>query len=135
MLQLWKTENGFIYNGVTYNFDDVDSHVISPQEAKHLTRGANSTNKLGVVYKENSKMPWTVTANIMNVSKDIMEILNKCYENEERIDYFCVDSDTGDNKMARNSLVTKYVTQETVSDGEDTYNIALALESFDVKPY
>ena len=45
------------------------------------------------------------------------------------------DSDTGDNKIARNCLVTKYVTQETVSDGEDTYNIALALESFDVKPY
>lgn len=135
MFQIYKTQSGFIHNGIDYGFDDVDSHVISPQEAKHLTRGANSTNKLGLVYKENSKLPWTVTANIMNVTKEVMELLNKCYENEERIDFYCVDSDTGDNKMARNSLVTKYVTQETVSDGEDTYNIALALESFDVKPY
>nr|DAS78836.1 MAG TPA: hypothetical protein [Caudoviricetes sp.] len=135
MLQQWKSDSGFIYNGTTYYFDDIDSSVVSPQEAKHLTRGANSTNKVGLVYKEGSKTPWTITANVMNLSKEVMEILNKCYDEETRIDFFCVDSNTGENKMAYNSLVTKWVSQETISDGEDTYNVALALESFDVKPY
>lgn len=135
MLQQWKADSGFIYNGVTYAFDDIDSSVMSPQEAKHLTRGANSTNKLGLVYKEGSKTPWTITANVMNLSKDIFAILNTCYEKEERIDFFCVDNITGESKMAYNALVTKAVSQETISDGEDTYNVALALESFDVKPY
>lgn len=135
MFQQWKSDSGFIYNGFTYYFDDIDSHVMSPQEAKHLTRGANSKNKLGLVYKEGSKTPWTITANVMNLPKGQLEILNKCYENEERIDFFCIDSITGKSKMAYNALVTKMVSQETVSDGEDTYNTALALESFDVKPY
>lgn len=135
MLQQWKTSDGFIYNGVTYYFDDIDSSVISPQEAKHLTRGANSRNKMGLPYKEGSKTPWTITANVMNLPKEQMEILNRCYDKEERIDFFTVDSDTGENKMAYNCLVTKAVSQETVSDGEDTYNVALALESFDVKPF
>lgn len=135
MLQQWKSDSGFIYNGITYIFDDVDSSVVSPQEAKHLTRGANSKNKVGLVYKEGSKTPWTVTANVMNLSKDVMDILNKCYDNEERIDFFCIDNNTGERKIAYNSLVTKWVSQETISDAEDTYNVALALESFDVKPY
>lgn len=133
--QLYKTENGIICKGTTYYFDDVDSHVMTPQEAKHLTRGANSKNKLGLTYKENSKMPWTITVNALNVSREVLDIINNCYDTEERLDVFCVDSDTGANKMARNCLVTKVTSQETVSDGEDTYNVAMSFESFDVKPY
>ena len=74
-IQLWRSKNGFVYNGVDYEFLDVDNVTVTRNERKHKTRGANSKNKVGFVYKENSKMPDSVLFNVMNLSAEIMQIL------------------------------------------------------------
>lgn len=44
-IQLWRSKNGFVYNGVDYEFLDVDNVTVTRNERKHKTRGANSKIK------------------------------------------------------------------------------------------
>lgn len=131
-IQLWKSKNGFSLNGVNYEFNDVDGVTVTRNARKHLTRGANSTNKKGFVYLENSKQGDTVVFNVLALPAEVTSILNDCYDKERRVDVFCVDSTTGENFSGKDAIITHYVQQLNVTEGEDTYNIELTFECFNL---
>lgn len=133
-IQLWRSKNGFVYNGVDYEFLDVDNVTVTRNERKHKTRGANSKNKVGFVYKENSKMPDSVLFNVMNLSAEIMQILQNAYENETLLDVYCIDSMTGENFTGKDCIITHFPQQLNIVEGEETYNVELTFETFNLKP-
>ena len=132
-IQLWRSKNGFSRNGTTYEFQDVDSVTVTINERKHLTRGANSTNKKGYVYKENSKQADSVVFNVLNLSAEITNLLINAYKNEERLDIFCVDSITGENFSGKDAIITHKTQQLNITEGEETYNVELEFECFNLE--
>lgn len=132
VFQHWKTSYGFTRNSVSYDFLDVDTVTLEIVEAKHLTRGANSKNKRGVVYKESSKTPSTATVSVLNLPGDIRDILTECYENEERINFYIVDEKTGKSITFADSIISQPPLEEQIGDG-DVYNMDLVFESFNIR--
>ncbi len=133
MIQLWRSENGFSIDGITYYLPDVDGATVTVNERKHLTRGANSTNKKGFVYKENSKQASTIVFDSVNVPAEIAQILKDAYNNETRMDVFCIDNVTGESISAKDCILTTYFQQTNVTEGEDTYNVDIEFETFNLK--
>ncbi len=133
-IQLWRSTNGFSKNGTNYDFLHCDSVTVTKNARKHLTRGANSKNKVGLVYTENTKQADTIAFVVLDLPKSIRNILNEAYKNEERLDVYCVDDATGEAFDGQDCIITHFVMQEQLVEGEETYNITLTFETFNLEP-
>lgn len=127
----YECDFGIKYNGVTYDFTDVDSLQIEDAEMTRLTRGANGKNKMGLKYKEGVKEPkkWTVT--ILDTSLEIKTLLDKIYSAGDRLDVFCVSRLDGSSKIAKNAVLCQQPQQLLVDETPDSMNMALMFETFD----
>jgi len=66
-----------------------------------LTRGSNAKNKVGLSYKEGSKEPKRWTIPILNMSKELKEVLDSVFANKTRVEVYCIDRADGSSKMAK----------------------------------
>uniref|UniRef100_A0AAU8AUZ1 Tail tube protein n=1 Tax=Dulem virus 29 TaxID=3145747 RepID=A0AAU8AUZ1_9CAUD len=132
-IQLWRSKNGVNINSQNYDFEHVDRVSVDDPVRKHLTRGANSKSKTGLPYLENSKQAKTINMEVLDLSKEMRDMLNNCYENEDRIGVYCVDTATGESYNGNNCLVTGLVWQPVVSSEEETYNVTLSFETYDLE--
>ena len=132
-IQLWASKNGVRINGQNYEFTDCDSVTINDPRRVHLTRGANSTNKRGFPYMENAKQATTINFATVALGGELVELLNKCYENRTRIGAYAVDTATGESITTDAAILTHKVQQTTVAEGEETYNYDVELECYDEK--
>ena len=131
MLRIYTCKVGLQIDGQNYYFDDINSVSVEDPLRKHLTRGANSQNKTGLAYQEGSRQPCVVTFNAVGVSAELASLITSCFKNERRVSGFAIDDMSGENYTFRKALVTRAANQANVSDGEDTYDMAIELESFD----
>lgn len=131
IFKLYDCDLGIKVNGVNYNFDHVQEVVIEDPERNKLTRGANAGNKTGLPYKEGLKEPKRWTIPVMNMSKELKAVLDDCYDDQTRVDVFCIDRKDGSSKMAKNAILSNRPQQLTLDDSPESMNVSLEFETFD----
>lgn len=129
---LYNCDVGFKINGVNYEFEHVNSVAIEDPEFSRLTRGANGKNKVGLAYKEGLKEPKTITVVINDMSADLKAVLDGCFENQTRIDFYAIDRGTGSAKWAKNSILGQIPQQLTLDESPESMDVSLTLQSYDL---
>lgn len=89
--KIYNSDFGVTVRGVNYDFEHVDNLTIEDPERTRITRGANAGNKVGIVYKEGVKEAKTLSVTVLGLTKELFELLKSVYDNEERVDAYCVD--------------------------------------------
>lgn len=120
-------------NGIAYNFEQVDSLVIDDPETTRLVRGNNAGNKVGMVYREGVKDAKKITVTVLNMPKDIHDLLQSAYENETRMDVNCISRTDGSSKIAKDAILSQEPKQLNLDDSPEAMNVALNFESYNVK--
>lgn len=123
---------GIKLGGVSYDFPHVVNVQIEDPENTKLIRGANGTNKVGLVYKEGMKEPKRITVTIMGMSPDLKAVLDTAYTSQQRLEVYAISRADGSSKMARNAVLSQQPQQLSMDEGPDSMNVALAFESFDL---
>lgn len=131
--QIWKCSGGFTYNGVNYDFADIDNVTYTYNRRNHLTRGANAKNKVGIITQEGLKTPDTAEYNVLDCSKAIYKLINELYEKEERIDAYFIDDETGEYTIFKKAVIRDKPRQTSVGEEDTSTSFIFAVESFDVK--
>lgn len=122
---------GIKINGTSYDFEHVSELQIEDPEKNRLTRGSNAKNKVGLVYKEGLKDPKKWTIPILNMSADLKEVLDLCFDNKTRVEVYCIDRGDGSSKMAKNAILCNKPQQLTIDESAESMNVALEFETFD----
>lgn len=133
LLRIWSTDGGFSYNGTNYEFDDFDSVTFTVGQSKHIMRGANSKNKVGIDIEQGNKTPDSATCTIIGMSPDALALLNKCFNDNERIDLWFVDRGNLGRVQYNNAKITMPVRQMNIGEEETNLQVTLTVESFDVE--
>jgi hypothetical protein len=128
----YECDFGITVNGQNYDFDHIVSFNTEDPERTKLIRGSNAGNKTGLVYKEGIKDAKVVTVTIIGMTSAIFTLLKTAYDNQTRMDCYCVNRADGSSKIAKNSVLSIEPKQLNVDDSAESMNVALAFESFDV---
>jgi hypothetical protein len=123
---------GFTIAGVNYKFEHIDKVVIENPEKSHLTRGANSSSKLGLQFKEGSTSPKTVTFSLKGISPEFFTLLSGVYTANSRLDCWVMDRITGSHKTFKDSILQAEPRQLNISEGEENLNVELMIETFNL---
>ena len=133
IFKIYDCDFGFTYNGVNYDFDHVDEMTLENPERTRLIRGANASNKTGLIYREGIKDAKTLTLTIIGITVDIHNLLKQIYSNRDRLDFYCISRVDGSSKIGKNAILSQEPLQLTVSESADSMNMALVFESYDVE--
>lgn len=133
IFKIYDCDFGFTYNGVNYDFEHVEDLTIEDPERTRLTRGANASNKLGLIYKEGIKDAKTLTVTLIGISQALHNLLKNAYFEKERMDFYCISRVDGSSKIGKNAILSQEPMQLTVNESQESMNTALVFESYDVE--
>lgn len=131
IFKIYNCDFGIKIGGVDYEFEHVAELQIEDPERNRLTRGANAKNKLGLSYKDGLKDPKRWTLPILNMSSSLKAVLDSAYENQTRVDCYCIDRTDGSSKMAKNAVLANKPQQLTIDETAESMNVSLEFETFD----
>ena len=131
IFKIYNCDFGIKKGGITYNFTHVAQLQIDDPEKNKLVRGANAGNKLGLSYKEGMKEPKHWTIPIIEMSAALKSVLDEAFDNQTRVDIFCVDRTDGSSKIGKNAVLVNRPQQLTLDDSAESMNVALEFETFD----
>lgn len=131
IFKIYNCDFGIKINGVDYEFEHVAELQIEDPERNRLTRGTNAKNKIGLSYKDGLKDPKRWTIPILNMSAALKGVLDSAYENQTRLDVYCIDRTDGSSKMAKNAVLSNKVQQLTLDETAESMNVSLEFETFD----
>lgn len=131
IFKIYNCDFGVKVNGVSYEFEHVAELAIESSVRNRLTRGANATNKIGLVYKDGLKEPDRWTIPILNMSAELKGVLDAAYENQTRVDVYAIDRTDGSSKMAKNAVMSNKPQQLQLDDTAESMNVSLEFETFD----
>lgn len=129
--KLYECDIGIKVNGVSYDFEHVQSVEIEDPERNRITRGANSKNAIGLAYKDGLKEPKRWTIPIMAMSSALKSVLDGVYDDQTRIDVYCISRKDGSSKMAKNAILSNRPQQLTLDETAESMNVSLEFETFD----
>ena len=132
MFQIWNCEGGFTYNGLNYKFKDLDSVAYTYNLKNHLIRGANATNKMGILSQEGGKTPDTAEYTVVDCSKAIYSLLLQLFEKRQRIDAFFIDRNSGEYIIFKDAVIRDKPRQANVGEDDTSHSFMFAVESFNV---
>ncbi len=132
MFQIWNCDGGFTYNGVNYDFRDLDSVAYTYNLKKHLIRGANAKNKRGIISQEGGKTSEIAEYTVVDCTKAIYQLLLQIYENNERIDAFFIDRATGEYIIFKDAIIRDKPRQTNIAEDDTSHSFMFAVESFNV---
>lgn len=132
MFQIWNCEGGFTYNGVNYKFKDLNSVAYTYSQKNHLIRGANATNKMGILSQEGGKTPDTAEYTVVDCSKAIYSLLLQLFEERQRIDAFFIDRNSGEYIIFKDAVIRDKPRQANVGEDDTSHSFMFAVESFNV---
>lgn len=132
MFQIWNCEGGFTYNGINYKFKDLDSVAYTYNLKNHLIRGANATNKMGILSQEGGKTPDTAEYTVVDCSKAIYSLLLQLFEERQRIDAFFIDRNSGEYIIFKDAVIRDKPRQANVGEDDTSHSFMFAVESFNV---
>lgn len=131
IFKIYNCDFGIKYNGANYDFEHVSEVQIEDPERNRLTRGANSSNKTGLSYKDGLKEPKRWTIPILNMSAELKAVLDDVYDNQGRVDLYCIDRTDGSSKMAKQALLSNRAQQLTLDETAESLQVSLEFETFD----
>lgn len=131
MFRIYDCDFGVKVNGVNYDFEHVSELSIDDPERNRLTRGSNAKTKIGLSYKDGLKDPKKWTIPILNMSAALKEVLDGCYDNQTRLDVYCIDRKNGSSKMAKNAILSNKPQQLKLDDTAESLQVSLEFETFD----
>lgn len=131
VFKIYNCDFGIKIAGVSYDFEHVAELQIEDPERNRLTRGSNSKNKVGLVYKDGLKDPKRWTIPILNMTPELKEVLDGCYDNQTRLDVYCIDRTDGSSKFAKNAILSNKPQQLTIDETAESMNVSLEFETFD----
>lgn len=129
--KIYDCDFGIKIGGTTYDFEHVAELQIEDPERNNLTRGANAGNNLGLTYKEGLKEPKRWTIPILEMSAALKSVLDGAFNNQTRLEVFCISRTDGSSKMARNAILANRPQQLTLDDTAESMNVSLEFVSFD----
>jgi hypothetical protein len=131
IFKIYNCDFGVTINDVNYDFGHVNSLTIEDNERTRLSRGANASDKIGIVYKEGIREAkvWTIT--VIGLSKELYDLLKSSYASQTRMDCFAIDRTDGSSKIAKNAVLSQEPKQLSLDDSAESMNVALVFESFD----
>lgn len=132
VFKIYNCDFGVTLNGVNYNFEHVDKLTIEDPTKTRLTRGANASNKTGLIFHEGTKEAKTITVTILGMAADIFELLKAAHDEDTRMDVFAVSRADGSSKIAKNAVLCQEPKQLTIDDSAESMNVDLVFESFDM---
>lgn len=131
ILNISDCDVGFSINGTNYTFDHVDGVTIEDPRRAHIIRGVNSTSKKGLRYREGTASPYVVTARLKSISVAFERLLRDKFDADGRVDFWVIDRADGSSKRFSNSCLQNAPKQLNITEGEDSLDIEVMLESFD----
>lgn len=131
IFKIYDCDFGIKVDGAPYDFEHVAELQIEDPEKNRLTRGANSKNKVGLSYREGLKEPKRWTIPILSMTPELKTVLDSCYDNQTRVEVYCIDRVDGSSKMAKNAILCNKPQQLTVDESAESMNVALEFETFD----
>lgn len=131
IFKIYNCDFGVKVGGVDYQFEHVAQVTIEDPERNRLTRGANASNKIGLTYKDGLRDPKRWTIPILNMSIELKAKLDECYDQQTRLDVYCIDRTDGSSKMAKNAILSNRPQQLTLEDTQEAMQVSLEFETFD----
>lgn len=131
IFKIYNSDFGMKINGTNYDFTDVAELTIEDNEKNRLTRGSNGANKTGLAYKEGVKDPKKWTIPILNMSAALKGVLDDAFDNQTRVDVYCIDRGDGSKKMAKQAVLCNRAQQLKLDDSPDAMQVSLEFETFD----
>ena len=132
IFKIYNCDFGIKLNGVSYSFTHVQSLQIEDPQSTKLIRGANAGNKTGLAYTEGVKDAKKITVTIIGMSQDLKAVLDDAFDNQSRLDVYCISRDDGSSKMGRNCVLSTQPQQLTIDENAESLNVALMFETFDL---
>jgi hypothetical protein len=132
IFKLYDCVVGIKADGQDYEFPHVNEVTYEDPEENKLTRGANASNKTGIVYKDGMKDPKTAACTILDMPLEIKTVLDTKFADQTRIDFYAVAAN-GSSVWLKNGVVSKLPIQKTISDTVESMGLDLAFASFDFK--
>lgn len=133
MFKIYNCDFGFKINSTKYDFEHVDSVGIEDPERNQLTRGANAKNKTGLAYKDGLKEPKRWTIPILDMSPALKDVMESAYDNQTRMDVYCIDRQNGSSKFLNQALLSNRPQQLTLDETPESMQVSLEFISFDTK--
>ena len=130
--KIYSCSFGVKIEGVSYTFPHVMDMKIEDPENTKLVRGANAGNKTGLIYKDGLKDAKKLTMTIIGMTADIYTLLKGAYDNQTRVDVFCIDNSDGSSKIGTDSIMAQMPQQLSVDESTESMNVALAFETFNL---
>lgn len=131
IFKIYNCDFGIKMNGVPYDFSDVKELTIEDPEKNRLTRGSNGKNKVGLAYREGTRDPKRWTIPILNLTIELKAALDGAFENQTRLEVYCIDRTDGSSKMAKEAILCNRPQQLTLNDTPDSMDVSLEFETFD----
>lgn len=131
IFKIYNCDFGIKVDGVSYDFEHVAELQIDDPERNQLTRGGNAKNKTGLAYKDGLKEPKRWTLPILNMSAALKGVMDGCFENQTRLDVYCIDRTDGSSKMAKNAIISNRPQQLAVDESAESMNVSLEFVTFD----
>lgn len=131
IFKLYDCDVGIKVEGTSYDFEHVDNVTIQSTLRNKLTRGANAKNKVGLTYREGIKEPDLWTIPILAMSIDLKQVLDEAFENQTRLEVYCIARSDGSSKMAKNAVLCNKPQQLTLDETAESMQVSLEFETFD----
>lgn len=131
VFKIYNCDFGVKVNGVSYDFEHVAQVTIEDPERNRLTRGNNAKNKSGISYKDGLKDPKRWTVPILQMSADLKAVLDGCFDNQTRLDLYCIDRTDGSSKWLKNSILSNKAQQLSMDDTAESMQVSLEFEGFE----
>lgn len=128
--KLYDCDVGIKIDGVSYDFDHVNSIEIEDPEMTNLTRGANGKNDEGIVFKEGVREPKVWTVPIMQMSIELKGVLDAAYAAQTRMDVYCVSRSDGSSKMLKKAILKQKPQQLNVDESADSLAVQLMFAGY-----
>lgn len=131
IFKIYNCDFGIKVDGTSYDFEHVAELQIEDPERNRLTRGANARNKEGLAYKDGLKDPKRWTIPILSMSAALKAVLDGCYDDQTRVEVYCIDRSDGSSKMAKRALLSNKPQQLALDETQESMNVSLEFETFD----
>jgi hypothetical protein len=132
IFKLYDCDVGIKVEGVSYEYKHVAQVTVEDPERNRLTRGNNATNKDGLVYKDGLKDPKRWNMPVMDLDAAMYDLLNRCFDNQLRLEVFAISRKDGSSKMAKKAILSNRPQQLTLDDTAESMQVSLEFESFDL---
>lgn len=129
--KIYNCDFGMKIESSNYDFPHVMELQVEDPEKNELTRGSNAKNKIGIAHKSGLKDPKRWTIPILAMSAALKAVLDGCYEDQTRLECYCIDRTDGSSKMLRNAILANRPQQLTIDESAESMNVQLEFISFE----